>query len=264
MGSWDETCGLTGLPIRAGERVYFQLVAENWCRSVPPTGADGYYCPVLYPLLGVYDDYGRIRDIEKNLAFELLDRFLSEVVGVGVEDLVDKGAIEYKLPFEALGKQHALQMGACFFHEGAYSMFAGSMGERQEKSWNKAVRDLDRWVTREQRYHQLLAGGGSKEATPPEKRQNQLLGEECERWLRRYGNEFMQIHLPNHPEDFQALKCFAEFDIAFNQLRRQYLPLVGCQSWRYDLHQQVATWSIGHVGRIEKELAEDGYALTDY
>jgi hypothetical protein len=31
MGSWDETCGLTGLPIRVGDPVYLQIIAENWC-----------------------------------------------------------------------------------------------------------------------------------------------------------------------------------------------------------------------------------------
>ena len=63
MGSWNNTCGLTNLPIISGEAVYVFPVKEEDLsdyRSHCETGA--LYKPVLTPFEAVYNDYGAGED----------------------------------------------------------------------------------------------------------------------------------------------------------------------------------------------------------
>ena len=265
MGSWDETCALTGLPVRPGDKVYFQVIAANWCPSVPPDGADGYYRPVLYPLTGVYDDYGRIREVEKNFAFDWLDRFLTESIGTGAEDFMDD-VISHELPYEAANKQFKLQMASCFFLADAYEMAREAMDKRQQQSWEKAVRDLPRWSADEKEIEEvcrkIAEQGEEPEAYSYRVR---ITGQKAALFFRRrYGEEFLARHFYDHPEDFALIKPFVEFDIAFNRLRRQYMPLTGSQCWAYELHRKVAMWTCRTVNQIEQEFAKEGDRLSDY
>lgn len=63
MGCWNETCMMTHLPIFYGEPAAVVLIAE---RPAPGSMvyADGTFAPVSLPILGNYDDYGRLEDIE--------------------------------------------------------------------------------------------------------------------------------------------------------------------------------------------------------
>jgi hypothetical protein len=63
MGCWNNTCGLTNLPIIVGEAVYVFPVKEedlSGYRSHCETGA--LYKPVLTPFEAVYNDYGAGED----------------------------------------------------------------------------------------------------------------------------------------------------------------------------------------------------------
>lgn len=57
MGSWNQTCGLTHLPILAGEKVYvFTLIKNNSYYSLCYTTP--FWSPITIPFLSHYNDYG--------------------------------------------------------------------------------------------------------------------------------------------------------------------------------------------------------------
>ena len=107
MGSWNETCMLSGLPIQPGDSCYTVILAENpeVYDICYPTSS---YIP-LFICRGIYDDYGRLVDIQG----EGLEAFLNTwnkhggvidldseqpVQETSVEDLLNS-ALEYKLGF---------------------------------------------------------------------------------------------------------------------------------------------------------------------
>lgn len=107
MGSWNETCMLSGLPIQPGDSCYAVILLENpeVYDICYPTSS---YIP-LFICRGVYDDYGRLADIQG----EGLEAFLNtwnehgEVIDLdsaqpvqetSVEDLLSS-ALECKLGF---------------------------------------------------------------------------------------------------------------------------------------------------------------------
>ena len=72
MGCWNGTCGITFLPICSGERVRGILLADDFYKG-RPLHSGGSFCypddlwhPIELPLIGTYDDYGGIKDIEED------------------------------------------------------------------------------------------------------------------------------------------------------------------------------------------------------
>lgn len=63
MGSWNETCGLSNLPICPGEKVIFLLLTQNpYSDHVGRSGCyhGDFFFPRSIPLTGTYDDYGKV------------------------------------------------------------------------------------------------------------------------------------------------------------------------------------------------------------
>lgn len=103
MGSWNETCALSNLPIPCETEVVWLLITVNPYKGIG-TGCylSDYYFVRTPPLFGVYDDYGRVElhegqellldEIQKQFAKDLLphaqtDRTkLCRIPPVGMED----------------------------------------------------------------------------------------------------------------------------------------------------------------------------------
>jgi hypothetical protein len=83
MGSFSYTCAVSGLPIEAGDRVRYYLLARNPYTDLPIYMHDIWF-PRVYPLRAVYNDYGSVEDVEDGPAQQAwLDGFQ--------EDLVERG-----------------------------------------------------------------------------------------------------------------------------------------------------------------------------
>lgn len=74
MGCWNGTCGISRLPIMAGDKTRFFFLIHDLRRSVKDASDDVtlYYPtdnwrPIGPPLLGEYDEYGRIEAYKENL-----------------------------------------------------------------------------------------------------------------------------------------------------------------------------------------------------
>ena len=74
MGSWNETCALSHLPIHAGDQVMWLMLTEGRYIHDSEYGGrtagfypDTFWVPRNLPLIGTYDDYGRIEDEETGI-----------------------------------------------------------------------------------------------------------------------------------------------------------------------------------------------------
>lgn len=137
MGCWNETCGVTQLPINAGDpvRLFVLVNKEHWKGKMPGGGwsySNDLWGPLGAPVQGTYDDYGGIEDIVHNQDTELLlsrikegfvpfeDKYekISTVEEMTLEDAlsyIERDNGKYKLP-----AMHEQTLGVMFVHEDVY------------------------------------------------------------------------------------------------------------------------------------------------
>jgi hypothetical protein len=78
MGCWCATDFVTKLPILAGDKVAMFIERKS-------DFAHSYHCPEMFPLIGIYNDYGGIEEVEDTFSFRFLkdrygrDTFLREL-----------------------------------------------------------------------------------------------------------------------------------------------------------------------------------------
>lgn len=116
MGCWNETCGFSNLAIESGNKVACFIIDETHIIEAPDRDADGnvygkkidiygekndcyassFGLPVFLPLIGSYDDYGSIENIEENIASKALLKIFNEKLSSGMLDLSfdDDGKID--------------------------------------------------------------------------------------------------------------------------------------------------------------------------
>ena len=80
MGCWNGTCGISQMPILAGQKIWAFLIGIGGYTDNPSSSGHCYSTdlgfPMTLPIRGVYNDYGGIEDIEENYNMELiLDAF---------------------------------------------------------------------------------------------------------------------------------------------------------------------------------------------
>lgn len=84
MGSWNETCAISNLPILEGEDAYLLLLVKSPDYEEKAGYHNGYslWTPWSIPLLGEYDGYGRIQIPEGWHPTYLLSRLQEEVLEI--------------------------------------------------------------------------------------------------------------------------------------------------------------------------------------
>lgn len=69
MGSFSFTCSYSGLPIEAGNKLRFMLITKTpYQDKERAITMSDLWIPRTFPLTGVYDDYGSVKDYEKGPA----------------------------------------------------------------------------------------------------------------------------------------------------------------------------------------------------
>lgn len=83
MGCWHGTCGLSQLPIKAGEKTALFIIVE---RGVGRSGSGGGFCysndiytPTSIPIFGKYNDYGSLEEIEHESGDIVFKQFLDKI-----------------------------------------------------------------------------------------------------------------------------------------------------------------------------------------
>ena len=81
MGCWNGTCLISNLPIYAGDEVVFFALKRRRDVSTVEGGdhyySDDIYQPLLYPVVGEYDNYGCIENIKED--FSLIEEYFKDV-----------------------------------------------------------------------------------------------------------------------------------------------------------------------------------------
>jgi hypothetical protein len=82
MGCWNETCGITQMPICAGDPVRMFLIVENKYGDTGPALSynSEIWKPFGLPIKGTYDEYGRIENIEEDALSDFLLETIKEMV----------------------------------------------------------------------------------------------------------------------------------------------------------------------------------------
>jgi hypothetical protein len=165
MGCWNETCGLTQLPIIAGDRaVLLFLVPRN-----QPSDGIFYHPHDLYkiiglPLRGKYNDYGCIEDIDDTPASQAVLEYFQNMKKEGIVTtdipkhekvitfknldslvkLIERGYVRY-------GSDRIIAQ--MMFHEKAYNAITADVHERvptnsEEIKGYLVLQDALRWYNR--------------------------------------------------------------------------------------------------------------------
>ena len=101
MGCWNETCGLTHLPILHKDKIKV-LILFQIKDDVRTCYYNESYAPLCFPIDGEYDDYGGIENIDtKSSSFNLNLKLLSKLKFFQKED-------ENEGPSESVTNQKSL------------------------------------------------------------------------------------------------------------------------------------------------------------
>lgn len=102
MGSFDVSCGLSSLPIHTYDNTGFVILEKKPVylpRDFPSPGktlivnATDLYRPVLPPVFGVYDDYGRITDIRETATTKVIEKMFGRPVQQVIDCIVSSDDI---------------------------------------------------------------------------------------------------------------------------------------------------------------------------
>lgn len=94
MGSFDVSCGFSNLGIHDGDATGFLILEKNREHSYkdfPEAGkniivnATDHYRPFLPAVYGIYDDYGRIKDIKESVTTKILEEIFHRPIQVIVD-----------------------------------------------------------------------------------------------------------------------------------------------------------------------------------
>jgi hypothetical protein len=82
MGCWNETCGITQMPIEHGDKIRMFLIVDSkhWNDSGVLHYSTDLWKPFGLSLKGTYDEYGRIENIEEDAISDLLLASIKKVI----------------------------------------------------------------------------------------------------------------------------------------------------------------------------------------
>jgi hypothetical protein len=147
MGSWNNTCGLTNLPIHAGEAVYvFPIKEKDLSKYRSHCYATALYKPMLIPFTAKYNDYGAGEDctgVALDLTMEELRRELVELeVGENkYHDIaVKRDAFDVDLFFEAVHEDRLFMRGWAETDRPVY--FTMVRKDVADRMWNEWTFDM--------------------------------------------------------------------------------------------------------------------------
>lgn len=148
MGCFNGTCGVSGMPIRHGDRIVAYMI------SVPnkpfrPDGycyPDDYAYPICLPFRGSYNDYGGIEEIDlKDPTLPITAKLLGLDLKNFEEDLkekLDEGAYEERGSIKVkMGFRDEVRASLWFCHERIHDAFAK---DNDSKHWytDEPMRDI--------------------------------------------------------------------------------------------------------------------------
>lgn len=142
MGCWNATCGLTNLPILAGEEVYVFPLKEvdlSGYRSHCETTA--LYSPSLVSFIAKYNDYGAGEDCRGDMLSPIIEAIKDELVELEVGEnqyhdiAVKREGFDAEMFFEAVHENRLLVKGWGKNHPVFFAMIRKDIADRLWKEW---------------------------------------------------------------------------------------------------------------------------------
>jgi hypothetical protein len=152
MGCWNETCALTTLPIKQGERAVWMPLISNGYGSEETTYCEAWdlFKQAGFILRGTYNDYGAIENIDDTpqarITLEYFKNQISkddiEISAKGVKDgykldtlddlvkIIERECLEHTNPSIIQGARHIKRYGFMMMHENAYDLVLANMKKR--------------------------------------------------------------------------------------------------------------------------------------
>ena len=140
MGCWNGTCGITQMPIRAGERVALIFLLENKYADHGGSGfcySNNQYSPITMPIFGEYNDYGAIEEISrrnKKVVFDHLIELIDnkQLIIKGDDDDNKEKPKDYEELFDiihdnGLQSEDGGTVGFMLIHEDVYKALVEDM-----------------------------------------------------------------------------------------------------------------------------------------
>lgn len=121
--SWHGTCGITKLPIKDGENVYLFLLEKqnNDNNGGGVTYHDKMYKPIMIPIQGTYNDYGRIENIKdiQNLIFE------------HIKPILEHEELDIEAFIKNVERKEYNNLGFMLVHADLYKLIVKEMSRRE-------------------------------------------------------------------------------------------------------------------------------------
>jgi len=242
MGSWNETCKLTNLPVKHHDPVVLIVVAEKQHRYGGGTfvESDGFYAPMSFPIYGEYSDYGTIENITTPKSVEFFKKFIEnerlkdriiydddEPFDIdSVLDYVERGYLKMGRDFD-----DDKELSYIFMHRHAYDKLISLQAARVP--YNSTI-------TSAEEYTKLFTHRQSKimKMTATEKCYYMMVDDYR---IEMFGNVYLNILIADRfydkGEDY--LKELVELNVlrdAFSFGRYSWIPMCGRGSQDSDLH----------------------------
>lgn len=265
MGSWNETCMVTNLPILVGDPVVAQVIVASRFNESPAANTSyphDRFTALGYPFRAEYDDYGGVRNIPDDiytrdtLAY-IRERLVERPQGENQyhdhevrKDLLDWTSFDQWIRSGRLQLGSAARpVGMVMIHQAVYETMRDYRGEWER--FDKA--DVEAEIKAILAVPKL--GDGDNLAYLTEFGHREKL------------NRFIRDRELNNPRSLvgddidETAKRLAEmvwFDSGMRYARRQWMPTsgAGSQSEEWDIYHDIAAASYGISEKRRIELAE--------
>jgi len=293
MGSWNETCALTNLPIKEGERAVWIPLISNGYGTEETTYCEAWHLfkQAGFVFRGTYNDYGALENIDDTPQARLTLEYFKNQISEDAIELVSKGVKnDYKLdtledlvkiiereylahlnPIQIIGARYKRNYGQMMIHEKAYDAVLENMKERCGYGDTKPTA-----VYLEQRIRDWLSIPIPYEKDSVDYSQTIFL-----KVLKDYGeNRFIsKLHDSLDDAHFYLLRIFEDkledlipalvdtimFCDALGLLRKMYAPQCGKggQGNEMYLHKLLCYFVTEHINDAFNEFEEDEENITD-
>lgn len=142
MGSWNNTCGLTNLPIIAGDLVYvFPIVERDISEYRSHCETTAFYEPMLTPFTAEYNDYGAGENCEGLILEPFINELKSRLVELSLteasasENPVDKDNFDIDTFFEAIHDDNLFVRGWRKKQAVYFTMVRKDVADRLWREW---------------------------------------------------------------------------------------------------------------------------------
>ena len=276
MGSWNEVCFMSGLPIRYNDDVYaFVLMPrENVNQEGKVCYKDDKYIPIGFPIAGKYDDYGGIESIRTTVVMEEFFKSYEYIAKEMDEDFEDT-FVPYK--WESLqcllnrishrsiyvktadGEMH--QMELTLIHKQLYDIMLYEIANRIPYDYHTTIRQLTEDKVKK---HISLVAKNRKELVEQIGQSGRLFAKFTNTYFRgndtyRFMNQLVDMYLDTATDSIvQGLVDYILWMTVMNLTNKGYLCITnGSQNDEHRLLHIVAEFIISHCAEQELRYLDD-------